>query len=83
MNSLHLTGLSSSLLLFDQVSIFLTSCCIWLALPFGTVSEAVMSSTNFHIGESLIFKPLIINKKSQGTNLVPCGTPRGTWPHSE
>jgi hypothetical protein len=43
----------------------------------------VVSSTNFQLLTSWIFRSLIISRNSHGPNLVPCGTPEGTSPHSE
>ena len=42
-----------------------------------------MSSTNIHISGDLISKSLIIKTNNHGPSLVPCGTPKGTGPHSE
>ena len=47
-------------------------------------SDTVVSSTYFHMSKILgTVKSLIIKRKSQGPNFVPCGTPDGTVPHSE
>ncbi|XP_067032765.1 uncharacterized protein [Acropora muricata] len=44
----------------------------------GTISDPVVSSTNFQYDGAPCFKSLIINAKSKGPNLVPWGTPDGT-----
>ena len=48
------------------------------------ISYAVVSSTNLTVpSDDSISRSSIIIKKSQGPNLVPCGTPAGTYFHSE
>ena len=54
-----------------------------LAPPFGTKSDAVVSSTNLQRCGELISRSVIIKTNTQWPNLVPCGTPDGTEPHSE
>ena len=69
----------------DQLQTWSTASCALLCCPFGTFCDKVVSSTYFHIPKSAlgVTRSLIMSKKSQGSNLVPCGTPAGTAPHSD
>ena len=80
LSSLHLSEFSLNLLPLDHRR---TSCTVsWSteAPNLGTVSETVVSSANFHIGERALLdvRSLIIAKKSHGPIRVPCGIPAGT-----
>ena len=67
----------------DHSLIWSTACWAKLICPFLTTSDTVVSSTYFHESNRVLGddKSLIINKKSQGPSLVPCGTPDGILPH--
>ena len=56
-----------------------------LALPLITTSDAVVSSTYFHIWSITlsIARSLMRTRNNHGPNFVACGTPDGTEPHSE
>ena len=81
LSSLHFSGFNCNLLSTDQFSTVVASDWMRLRWFFGTTSEIVVSSTNFHILESLTDRSFTINKNSQGPSL--CGTPDGMCFHDE
>ena len=68
---------SSQVFLCNQV-------ILWALLtsPLWMISKAVVSSTNFHQKGEWIVRSFIIRINNHGPNLLPCGTPDGTEPHS-
>ena len=83
LNSLHLSGFRTTLILRDHSINSLVIPWALLAFPFWITSEAVVSSTNIQKSGDLISKSLIIITNNHGPNLVPCGATEGTGPHSE
>ncbi len=67
----------------DQTSTDVTAACAVLRASLGTVSAIDVSSTYFQVGTFGTLRSFIINRKSQGPNLVPRGIPDGTDPQSE
>ena len=70
----------------DQLETWSTASCTLLSCPFGTFYDNVVSFTYFHIPKRAlrVKRSLIISqKKGQGPNFVPWGTPAGTAPHSD
>ena len=63
---------------------FSAICWALLALPLITTSDAVVSSTYFHIWSITlsIARSLMRTRNNHGPNFVACGTPDGTEPHS-
>ena len=55
--------------------------CYLLAPNFGTISETVVSSANFHMAdrEFVGVRSFIMTRKSHGPMWVPCGIPVGDW----
>ena len=83
MSSLHFRGWSCMWFSRDQTSTDVTAACALLRASLGTVSVIDVSSTYFQVGTFGTLRSFIINRKSQGPNLVPWGTPDGTDPQSE
>ena len=81
-SSLHLSEFKWTLFSRDHPITQSAILWAWLSPSFGTVSEAVVSSTYFHNGY-VIYRSFIISTNYHVPNLVLCSTPEGTDPHSE
>ena len=62
-SSLHLSGLSCTLFTWDHSITWLTILCALLVFSFGTTSDTVVSSKNFHNSGVFTSKSFIINSK--------------------
>ena len=81
LSSLHLSAFSWTLFSWDHLITLLAIACTWLSPPFTTTSDTVVSSTYFHC--CAFVSRSLIRTNNHGPNLVPCGTPAWTGPHSE